>query len=117
MSRTWCNPSPALRERVPTPGPKSGGKRVRVFQAVPLVLAAAAAAPPPGATSCSGCHPPAASAETKVPPLRGQDAAAIVAAMEAFRSGERPSTVMGRIAKGFSDDEIRAIAAWLAAQH
>ena len=42
---------------------------------------AAAAAPPPGATSCSGCHPPAASAETKVPPLRGQDAAAIVAAV------------------------------------
>jgi len=37
--------------------------------------------------------------------------------MEAFRSGERPSTVMGRIAKGFSDDEIHAIAAWLAAQH
>jgi cytochrome c553 len=25
--------------------------------------------------------------------------------------------VMGRIAKGFSDDEIRQIAAWLAAQH
>jgi len=37
--------------------------------------------------------------------------------MLAFQSGERPSTVMGRIAKGFSEDEIRAIAAWLAAQH
>ena len=72
--------------------------------------------PPPGATSCSGCHPPTASAETKVPPIRGRNPAEIVAAMEAFRSGERPSTVMGRIAKGFSDDEIRAIAAWLAAQ-
>jgi cytochrome c553 len=34
--------------------------------------------------------------------------------MEAFRSRERPSTVMGRIARGFSDDEIRAIAAWVA---
>lgn len=52
-----------------------------------------------------------------MPPLRGQNAAAIVAAMEAFRSGARPSTVMGRIAKGFSEDEIHAIAAWLAAQH
>jgi cytochrome c553 len=51
-----------------------------------------------------------------VPPLRGHDPAEIVAAMQAFRSGERPSTVMGRIAKGFSDDETRAIAAWLAAQ-
>ena len=37
--------------------------------------------------------------------------------MQAFRSGERPSTVMGRIAKGFSEDEIQAIAVWLAAQH
>jgi len=37
--------------------------------------------------------------------------------MEGFRSGQRPSTVMGRIAKGFSDEEIRAIAGWLAAQH
>jgi cytochrome subunit of sulfide dehydrogenase len=36
--------------------------------------------------------------------------------MQAFRSGERPSTVMARIAKGFSDEEIRAIAAWVAAQ-
>jgi sulfide dehydrogenase cytochrome subunit len=37
--------------------------------------------------------------------------------MQQFRSGQRPSTVMGRIAKGFSDDEIQAIAAWLAVQH
>jgi cytochrome c553 len=55
--------------------------------------------------------------ETPVPPIRGGDAAEITAAMEAFRSGERPSTVMGRIAKGFSNDEIQAIAAWLAQQH
>ena len=55
--------------------------------------------------------------ETPVPTIRGRDPAKIVAAMQAFRSGERSSTVMGRIAKGFSDDETRAIAAWLAAQH
>ena len=81
-----------------------------------LVSAGAAAEPPPGATSCSGCHPPSGSVETKVPPLGNRDPAEIVAAMQAFRSGERPSTVMGRIAKGFSDNETRAIAAWLAAQ-
>lgn len=81
-----------------------------------LGSAAAAAEPPPGASSCSGCHPPTASADTKVLPLRGQNPADIIAAMQAFRSGERPSTVMGRIAKGFSDEEIRAIAAWVAEQ-
>jgi cytochrome c553 len=36
--------------------------------------------------------------------------------MKAFRNGGRPATVMDRIAKGFSDDEIAAIAAWYAAQ-
>ena len=51
-----------------------------------------------------------------MPPLRRRDPAEIVAAMQAFRSGERSSTVMGRIAKGFSDDETRAIAAWVAVQ-
>jgi cytochrome subunit of sulfide dehydrogenase len=85
---------------------------------LPLILgiatSAAAAEAPPGASSCSGCHPPTASADAKVPPLRGQNPADIIAAMQAFRSGERPSTVMGRIAKGFSGEEIRAIAAWVA---
>jgi cytochrome c553 len=93
---------------------------VKALPAVVLTFfaaVAAAAAPPPGATSCSGCHPPTASAETKVPPIRGRNPAEIVAAMEAFRSGERPSTVMGRIANGFSGDEIRAIATWLSGQH
>ena len=78
---------------------------------------AIAAEPPPGASSCSGCHAASAAVDTPVPSIRGRDPAEIVAAMQAFRSGERPSTVMGRIAKGFSDDEIRAIAVWLAAQH
>jgi cytochrome c553 len=81
-----------------------------------LASAVSAAEPPAGASSCSGCHPPTASAETKVPPLGGQNPANIVAAMQAFRSGERPSTVMGRIAKGFSDEETRAIAVWVAEQ-
>ena len=46
----------------------------------------------------------------------GRNPADIVTAMEAFKSGQLPSTVMGRIAKGFSDDEVKAIAAWYGAQ-
>jgi cytochrome c553 len=37
--------------------------------------------------------------------------------MQAFRSGARPATVMDRIAKGFTEDEVRAIADWYGAQH
>jgi cytochrome c553 len=33
--------------------------------------------------------------------------------MKAFQEGTKPATVMDRIAKGFSDEEIAAIAAWL----
>jgi cytochrome c553 len=54
--------------------------------------------------------------DTAVPRLAGQDPTAIVAALQAFRAGRRPATVMDRIAKGFSDDEIKSIAAWYGAQ-
>jgi sulfide dehydrogenase cytochrome subunit len=105
-----------MGERVP-----SVAKRVKVFPPVGALVAlsigsAAAAEPPAGATSCSGCHPVSTKVEAPVPPIRGRDAAEIAAAIWEFRFGERPATVMGRIAKGFSDDEIRAIADWLATQ-
>jgi cytochrome c553 len=48
--------------------------------------------------------------------LGGMPAAEIAAKMTAFKSGKLSATIMDRIAKGFSDDEIRAIAAWYAAQ-
>jgi cytochrome c553 len=82
--------------------------------AIPLASAdAATPAPPPGVAGCSGCHP---ASQGEFPHLGGRSAPDILAAMNAFRSGERPSTVMDRIAKGFGDDEAAAIAAWYAAQ-
>jgi sulfide dehydrogenase cytochrome subunit len=83
--------------------------------AMPLVDAASPT-PPPGASSCSGCHAVSKSVDTPVPRLVGLSPAEIEAAMLAFRTGQRPASVMDRIAKGFSDDEIRAIAAWYGAQ-
>jgi cytochrome c553 len=40
----------------------------------------------------------------------------IASQMRAFREGKRPATVMHQIAKGYSDAQIDAIAAWYAAQ-
>jgi cytochrome subunit of sulfide dehydrogenase len=51
-----------------------------------------------------------------VPRLNGRAAAVITTAMQQFRAGQRRVTVMDRIAKGFSESEIAAIAAWYAAQ-
>jgi sulfide dehydrogenase cytochrome subunit len=77
---------------------------------------AASAEPPAGAAACSGCHPTSARVSSPVPRLAGLDRAAIAKAMQDFRSGQRPATVMDRIAKGFTDEEIQAIAAWYATQ-
>jgi cytochrome c553 len=84
-----------------------------------LTIAAAVAAsaePPAGAASCTGCHPASARVASPVPRLGGLERTAIVKALQEFRSGQRAATVMDRIAKGFTDDEIQAIAAWYAAQ-
>jgi cytochrome c553 len=76
----------------------------------------ASAEPPAGAAACSGCHPASTRITSPVPRLAGRDSTAIVKAMQDFRSGARAGTVMDRIAKGFTDEEIQAIAAWYAAQ-
>ena len=78
--------------------------------------AAGAADAPPGAMSCSGCNPAARGVDASVPRLVGRDPADIVTAMQGFKSGQRPSTVMDRISKGFSDDEVKAIADWYGTQ-
>jgi cytochrome subunit of sulfide dehydrogenase len=84
---------------------------------VSIVAAVVASAEPPaGAAACSGCHPASTRVTSPVPRLAGRDSAAIVKAMQDFRSGARAGTVMDRIAKGFTDEEIQAIAAWYATQ-
>jgi cytochrome subunit of sulfide dehydrogenase len=96
-------------------------KALCVAVAVATVMASslpvlAASEPPPGAASCSGCHTSGPAAASPVTRLYGRDAGEIMTAMTGFRDGSLPATVMNRIAKGFSDDELRAIATWLAAQ-
>jgi sulfide dehydrogenase cytochrome subunit len=69
------------------------------------------------ASSCSGCHTNSDSErlKTAIPKIRGLPEAVIVEAMQAFRTGRRPATVMDRIAKGFTDDEIKQLAAYFSA--
>jgi cytochrome subunit of sulfide dehydrogenase len=51
-----------------------------------------------------------------MPGLAGRDRSEIAQLMRDFRSGKRPATVMHQIAKGYSDDQVEAIAAYLSAQ-
>lgn len=75
-----------------------------------LLVAAAllAGAGPPGASSCTGCHGGSAG----LPSIAGRPAPDLAAAMLAFRDGSRPATLMDRLMKGFSPEEIQALAAY-----
>lgn len=77
---------------------------------------ASAADAPPGASSCTGCHSSAKIADSVIPRIAGRKAEDIVTFMREYRSGAWPSSVMGRIAKGFDEQQTQAIAAWFAAQ-
>jgi cytochrome subunit of sulfide dehydrogenase len=70
----------------------------------------------PGASSCTGCHAARKIPDSVIPRIAGRKSADIATAMREYRSGGWPSSVMGRIAKGFDDSQIDAIAAWFAAQ-
>lgn len=89
---------------------------IALFAGAAISTAACGADAPPGATSCSGCHAVKAGIDTPLKSLKGRKAVDIVDAMAAFKSDRQPATVMNRIAKGFSDSEIAAIAEWWAEQ-
>ncbi len=69
------------------------------------------------AYGCAGCHgTDGSSVGPATPSIAGTDATVFAEAMAAFKRGERASTIMGRIAKGYSDDEIEAMSRFFAAQ-
>jgi sulfide dehydrogenase cytochrome subunit len=87
---------------------------VGVALAAGLSLGGAAHATPPTAEmlsyACAGCHGTnGGSAGLTMPSLASHSKAAIVDAMKKFKSGERPSTVMGRLAKGYTDADFAAM--------
>ncbi|MGB9354459.1 MAG: c-type cytochrome, partial [Azonexus sp.] len=87
--------------------------------ALSLSATAFAAAPTPEmiSFSCAGCHGTnGGSAGLTMPSLASQSKTAIVDAMKKFKSGERPSTVMGRLAKGYSDADIEKMAEFFSKQ-
>jgi cytochrome subunit of sulfide dehydrogenase len=86
-----------------------------LIAAVGVVPPAAAADPQLLASSCSGCHTSSDALTTAIPKIRGLPEPALLEALRAFRSGQRAATVMDRIAKGLTDDEIRQLAAYFSA--
>lgn len=68
----------------------------------PLVLAA----------SCSGCH--SRQTSEAIPSLAGRTADDLKSSFEFYKSDTEGTTVMHRIARGYSDEDIQKIANYLA---
>jgi sulfide dehydrogenase cytochrome subunit len=65
------------------------------------------------ARNCFGCHGPNGRSPGAIPALNGKTVDFIEKSFKDFRSGERPSTVMGRHAKGYTDAEVTALAKYI----
>jgi len=69
------------------------------------------------ASACAICHGSDGRGDGKaLPPIAGMPRDHIAAQMRAFRDGQRPATVMHQIAKGYTDEQIEALATFFAAQ-
>lgn len=65
--------------------------------------------------SCAGCHGTGGHSAGAIPSIYGRSAASIAETLRAFRDGKQPATVMTRIAKGYTDEEIDTVAREIAA--
>ena len=100
-------------------------RRSIVWLLVLFALAAAARAQSPEqlnlrslAASCAQCHGTdgRSVAASAVPALAGMPREHLVAQLKAFKTGSRPSTVMGQLAKGFSDAQLEQLADYFSRQ-
>jgi len=69
------------------------------------------------ANTCTGCHgTQGASSGPATPSIAGISADYFEDLMQAFKSGEAKATIMGRIAAGFSEQEIKAMGEYFSKQ-
>ena len=67
------------------------------------------------AATCANCHgTDGRSVSAELAPLAGRPKDYLVSQMKAFRDGTRPATIMPQLAKGYTDQQIEAIAEYFA---
>lgn len=93
---------------------------VAAFVATGAALVAAQSGGPDVARSlaatCAGCHGTGGVSQGSTGSLAGTRQDELVRAMQDFKAGKRPATVMQQLAKGYTDEQIEQIAGWYAAQ-
>jgi len=66
------------------------------------------------AQTCNLCHGSPTYVSPTMPPIHGVDAKTLYEALIEVKTNKKPSTIMGRIARGYSEDQLKAIAEHLA---
>ncbi len=66
--------------------------------------------------ACANCHGTGGQSVSGMPALAGLNKDYVVKQMKDFRSGARPATIMHQISKGYTDEQIEAMAGYFAAQ-
>ncbi|MDZ7802740.1 c-type cytochrome [Thiohalophilus sp.] len=69
------------------------------------------------AQNCAACHGVnGREFKESMPPLAGMKTEQFIEAMNSFKDGTRPAIIMDRVARGYSQDEIKAMAQFFATQ-
>lgn len=92
---------------------------IAILFAMMVVVPADAKPPIPSSTlsnNCAGCHGTYGYSTEPMPIIAGFPAAYFSQVMRQFRTGKRPSTIMGRLARGYSESELDDMAAFFASQ-
>lgn len=65
------------------------------------------------AASCANCHGPDGRSTGGMPQLRGLPESYLLERLQAFKAGTaKDATVMTRLAKGYDDEQLKALAQW-----
>jgi cytochrome c553 len=68
------------------------------------------------AAACAMCHGTDGRSVGGAEPLAGMPKADVVRKMNEFRTGTKPATVMHQISKGYTEQQIQALADYFSAQ-
>lgn len=69
------------------------------------------------AGSCSACHGPGGRSPGAIPTIAGKSYDSLIESLRGFKSGEIAATVMNRHAKGYTDEELEALARHYSSQN
>jgi len=84
-----------------------------------LVTAPVVLATPPDSmlgNTCAGCHGTNGLSQSPMPRIAGFSEKYLVNTMKNYQSGERSATIMNRIAKGYTEEELAGLGKFFASQ-